>query len=104
VRALFIDMAGRRVPLWIDCVIALSPSELIAGIERLVPLALVARREALAAHLWSFLILAIVNLLFHAGVWYAIRSRCLHSADRLLGRLEGPGEGLPEPIAVTGWE
>src|SRR5258708_4538534 len=41
VRALLIDMAGRRVPAWLDCVLALSPSELIAGIEGLVPLALV---------------------------------------------------------------
>jgi hypothetical protein len=104
VRSLFIDIAGRRVPFWLDCVLALSPSEQIARIERIVPLAFVARREAMAAHLSSLLILAAVNLLFHCGLWYVIRGRCLQNADRLLGRLEGPGEGLPEPLAVTGWE
>jgi ABC-type transport system involved in multi-copper enzyme maturation permease subunit len=104
VRALFIQIAGRRVPVWLDWLLALSPSELIAEIEGLVPLAHVARREAFAAHVWSFLILAVVNLLFHAALWYAIRRRCLQNADRLLGRLEGPGEGFPEPIAVTAWE
>jgi hypothetical protein len=104
VQALFIDMAGRRVPTWLECVLALSPSEQIAGIEGLVPLAFVAKRDAFAAHLWFFLILAAMNLLVHCGLWYAIRRRCLQNADRLLGRLEGPGEDLPEPIAVTGWE
>jgi len=104
VRALFLDIAGRRVPFVIEWLLALSPSELIMEIERLVPFALMARREALAAHVVSFLILATVNLLFHCWLWYLVRGRCLKDADRLLGRLEGPGEGLPEPIAVTAWE
>ncbi len=98
VRAIFDGVAGVDVPLWIECVLALSPADQILAIEDLNTTGRLASTKATQQGFVPFLVLSGVNFLLHGVLWYAIRRRCLRHADRLLGRLESG----PFAAAVSG--
>jgi len=101
VRAIVVQVAGMTVPLWLDCLLALGPSEQIAAIEGINPAAISARKEMEAAQLAAFLGLLAVNFALYGGLAVTLRRMCLKNADRLLGRLTPPAGDLPQPVAAA---
>ncbi|HEY2252305.1 MAG TPA: ABC transporter permease subunit [Planctomycetaceae bacterium] len=94
VRAIFDDIAGTSVPVWIECLLALNPADQIVAIEELNTTGRLASSKATQQGFLPFLILSGVNFLLHGLMWYLVRRRCLAQADKLLGRLS------PEPFPV----
>jgi len=101
IRTVMVQMAGMSVPLWVDCLLALFPSEQIAAIEGINPAANSARKEMDVGQLAAFLGLLAVNFVIYGGLGAVLRRMCLTQADRLLGRLAPPAGDLPEPIAIV---
>ncbi len=103
-RTILVDMTGMGVPAWIDWLLALSPARQIAAIEGLNRAAATMRQDAEVWPLLLFLGLLLANFTLHAVLWRRLRRKCLESADRLLGRLEAPAEGVAAPVSVLAWE
>ncbi len=99
VRAVFEDMAGINLPLWIESVLALNPVDQIVSFEELNTTGRLASLKAVQQGFLPFMILAGVNFLIHGLAWFAIRRRCLAHADKLLGRLQS--EAIRRAIAVN---
>jgi hypothetical protein len=96
VRAVLLDVAGTGVPVWIECLLALVPTEQIVAIEGLNTKARLASTKATEQGFLAFLMLIGLNFVLHGLMWYVVRRRCLTDADNLLGRLEPPIQ-LSEP-------
>ena len=101
VRAIVVQVASSRIPLWLDCLLALGPSEQIAAIEGINPAAISARKEMEAGQLAAFLGLLAANFVIYGVLGAVLRRMCLKNADRLLGRLAPPEGELPEPVTVS---
>jgi len=104
VRAAVIDVSGRQVALWAECLLALNPGEQIAAIEGLIATARMASSKATQEGFGPFLILTIVNFSVNGAVWYALRRWCLRHADTLLGRLEPPVALAHPPVTAAVFE
>ncbi len=101
VRKVIVHIAGMSVPLWVDCLLAMGPSEQIASIEGINPAAISARKVMEVGQLAAFLGLLALNFVIYGGLGAALRRMCLANADRLLGRLAPPAGDLPEPVAIA---
>lgn len=95
-RAVFDEMAGSSVPVWVECLLALNPAEQIVSIEDLNTTARLASLKATQQGFLPFMILSGINFLLYGLVWYLVRRRCLLHSDRLLGRL--PPEAIAVPV------
>lgn len=101
VRTILIQIAGTGVPLWVDWLLALGPTEQIAAIEGINRAAVSARKEMELGQLAAFLGLLAANFVIYGVLGAALRRMCLKNADKLLGRLAAPADDRPEPITVS---
>lgn len=98
VRAVLMEGATSDGPRWwVPMILALSPAEQIIAIEGLNQAVSTADKERGIWQLVWFLGMVGANFLVHGLLWIALRRKCVHNADRWLGRLEAPREDLLPP-------